>query len=271
MTDDQDQLPAWRERTERALPGALEQVVGLFPAHSPDLVRRAAVRGRRLRWVRRARVGGAAALLVIGGSLLAARGVAGGGDVVVRPAPAADAVPSPSSSGSPTPSPSSSPSPSLSSSLPAGYVSAQDQLAALLPKRGTVTEAQGAGGIAADRRLAPHPGQTEIGALLHYTDSQGTAGVLLMVQDTTPEAINLTCAGYPAEVCQKLRDGTVVRVERDGPDGKGQLRWSAAVFHPDGRDVTVVEVIDATADGGHPLALSPDEVRAAAVSPQWDK
>ncbi|GAA1952145.1 hypothetical protein [Kitasatospora viridis] len=271
MTDDQDQLPARLERTARSLPDGLEQVVELFPAHSPDLALRAAARGRRLRRVRQAWLGGALAVLVTGVGLLTAQAMDRDADGVVRPGPATGVTVAPSPTGPPTAPPTSPPtdSPAAPSASPLGYLPANEQLAALLPEHGTLSSPGGTGGLTPDHTLSSGPGGGTVMGWFDFTDAHGTATVQVTVVDDDPAFEMHSCAGWLASSCQKLGDGTVVLAYSNRSGDSAQRQWFANAIYSGGRSVLVSELVRSSTGGQ--LALSPVELRTLALSPQWKK
>ncbi|MFE9424961.1 hypothetical protein ACFYNO_18525 [Kitasatospora sp. NPDC006697] len=261
MTGSQDAVPPHLAHTARLLPDALEEAAGCFPTHRPDLVARAVTRGRRQRRVRQAQLSGVAALLLVGAGLLTVPGAADGGGAV-RPAPAAPPQVTPEP---PLPTPSPTPAPSTNQ---ADFVPTQQALAQLLPERGTVSGLEGFGGVRADHTpVTNNPGFT-VGGTLDFTDARGTTHVVFGVLDQHPEPALHNCKNWPAANCRTLADGTVVQEDLAPPDGTALYHWVVVAFHPDGREVRLLE---SAPDATHPLVLSPDEARAVVLNPEWGK
>ncbi|WP_280665602.1 MULTISPECIES: hypothetical protein [unclassified Kitasatospora] len=238
---------------ERLMADALDRAAGRFAPHSPDLVQRAALRGRHLRRVRRAQLSAAALVVAVGGT---AFGIAGLTDHdAVRPAPAATSV-------------SVAPSPS-------GLIS--DQLAALLPAGSTVRDPRDLGTfkdgqVAGGNRLGP-----EIMGMVDLADGHGSGTLALGLADLAPDQLQemrQACRPTATAVCETLPDGTVVLTQQVS-SGNGLVNWRVDAYRADGRKVDATE-FNAVLVQGPPakwseLPLTMDELRAIALNAHWEK
>lgn len=223
LTDQIDAFPDGPDAEfERRLPGALSGAAAAFPPHSPDLVSRAADRGRRLRRMRAVQVGAGATLALaaaVSGALVGtnALGAHGGSPQPVGPAS------SHGSSLAPDPSEPSVPS-----------VSAQDMMRTLesvLPRGGSVSNASGRG---------TEPGQEQASptAQLTYTDAQGsTSAVDIRISRMDPSipadqqiesCLPVEVRPYDTCTSTRLRDGSTLYTTKSftyPSSNSGQRRW----------------------------------------------
>jgi hypothetical protein len=259
-----DELDVTDEEFAARLPDALNATADRFPAPSADLVPSAVQRGRRLRLVRNAQVGGGAVLALAAlGGVLAGTGVLG-----AAPGVRHDVLPAASSA-----TPSAVPTPSAS-------VTEQDMirtLERLLPPGGTVSRAAGRGSAAAGVDGSPF-------AQLTYTDAHGgTSGIDIDIARPGPwNAQQDGC--LPVEV--RPYDQCAVRTLPDGatavedksytyPSGHtGQRRWTSDVWTVGGAHLSVEEFGGGGEKGSTSSAdpvLSLARLTAIADSLSWAK
>ncbi|MFJ3790830.1 hypothetical protein [Kitasatospora sp. NPDC090091] len=271
MTPDQTPPASADER----LHAALRQASRHFAPHSPDLVLRAAARGRRLRLVRRVQLGAAAAA-VAGVSVL--------GAVQLSPqtaAPAAPAGPVASATGTASNAPAptgtaagtTSPTASAPADLPTGGPRSgpiADQLAAFLPP-GPVSRATSHGSFT-DGRVTESADGNPAGGSLVYDDGSGAVTIDVLLLDAKSDA----GTGNPSQLFHDvLPDGTVVAGEKTLLPSGYQL-WQVSSVRPDGRYVAVSEVNTDQRLSATPIRptraeppLSLDRLKAIALSPHW--
>ncbi|MGW4648327.1 hypothetical protein [Kitasatospora sp. NPDC004289] len=293
--------PRGRARTDRTETGtvhhdqqpdvplhdALGVAVGGFAPHSRDLVHRAAARGRRLRRLRRAQLGLAAAVLI---------GASGFGLSTLGPAAGPAPVPPAASSAAP-PSPSAVPTPSSSTSPPivpptilapsyrpggtdrTGPV--DHQLAAMLPPRGSISGGLRAGQFTEGRLTLPDGGAAapsarppgtdrEVTGSLLFDDGHGPVTVAVTLIDLTPQEVTgPRCENGQYVSCAIRPDGTRVTTGREKDPGR-ETRWSVTAVRPDGRGVRVVQ-FNYTDLSRTAMAISFDEMTAIALDPHWAK
>ncbi|MFJ1707252.1 hypothetical protein [Kitasatospora sp. NPDC088346] len=253
------------EQPQHGLHDAMSVAVERFGRHGPDLVARAAVRGRRLRRVRRMQLGAVAVLAV---------GAAGLGINQLAPRTAAPVGPAtaPASAGA-TPSPAFTP-PVVSRSGPVA-----GQLAAMLPTRGSTTVAHSLGEFT-DGRVGATPGhEPRVDVSLLYDDGHGRVALALNVHDITPAVLaGRTCGPVPGRTCEVLPDGTQVETERPQAGSAGSGGWTAIAIRPDGRFVQLTEFdTDQLAEIPRgpatrtDAALTVEELKAVVLSPHWNR
>jgi hypothetical protein len=258
-----EELAGGDERFGSRLSGALGAAAESFPPAAPDLVRRAAVRGRRMRRVRAAQVAGAAAVTVS----LAAVGIgvgagafAGGGG------------------------PSGPAGPAVSGARRAGPAVSDAEMAAtlekLMPQRGSVTGASGRG-------TPSPPGSRPLTARLTYAEGHGISGVDVSVARPAPGFADqdpgsgpcLPIEVRPYGVCttKTLRSGSTLSLIKSfsNPNSTaGRKAWSAVLTTPGDAQITVEEYGGGgekeTASNVTPL-LSAGELSAVATSTKSDK
>ncbi|MFB8239027.1 hypothetical protein ACFC58_21015 [Kitasatospora purpeofusca] len=259
------------QQSGRRLHEAMQQTSDAFGRHRADLVLRAAVRGRRLRLVRRARIAALAAA-VAGAAVLGAAQLSPG----AAPAPPPAVTPTPTPTAAPTATPAPAPTRLPSAAPPvggprSGPISAQ--LAAFLSP-GTSTRVSSNGAFE-DGRVTLSQAGTASGSVL-YDDGRGRASVGVTLADIdrrTP-----TCDPGPWLFCDILADGTAVKAEQTRLTS-GYLLWSVYVLHPDGRKITVNEFntdrIPENATTASPTRAEPpltiDQLQAIALSPHWSR
>ncbi|GAA2134779.1 hypothetical protein GCM10009760_12430 [Kitasatospora kazusensis] len=244
------------EQFGQAMPEAMDHAARQFAPHSPDLVQRATLRGRRLRRTRRAQLG-AVTVIALGGTVL------GLNQLTPATSPTSGR---PSAPPSPTYRP-----PVYSPPTVPRSGSLYEQFAALLPERGHSTEVESSGSFT-DGRLSGI-----VRSRLVFYDGHGGTTVTLNVKDPDPlaPASPLDCPPV-GEECGTLPDGTQVVAGRFTP-GNGLVKAGVQVLRPDGRLVDILEynTDDLIVGGGNlPLAepaLSLDELTAVALSPHWEK
>ncbi|WP_405019729.1 hypothetical protein OHV05_25545 [Kitasatospora sp. NBC_00070] len=259
-------------QSDHELHDALGLAVRGFSPHSPDLVQRAAGRGRHLRRVRQAQLAFAAVLLT---------GTAGLGlsqfGPQTGPAPAPPAT-SPTVSPSPAPRSHLSPAPSYQPTAAARKGPVSRQLLALLPARLTATSTVGTSqGEFTDGRVAepatgsrPQEGMSRSanGVVRLFGDEQEGSHVQISIADlASPELRTKECKSDQDE-CATLADGTLVFTQQ--ATDPGQARWSVTTLRPDGRWVTVVQY-DYSDRSRAERTLTLDELTAIAASPHWSR
>ncbi|MEU6596055.1 hypothetical protein [Streptomyces flaveolus] len=252
-------------RLARAMSGAAEQ----FPPHSADLVRRSVARGRRMRLVRAAQVGAAAAVFAVvaaGGTLAGTAAFGGGGGTSGQSradGPAHSTV--------------------RSASRPPAAVSGEEMvrtLRSLLPPGGTVSAASGRGSEGGGTAVWP-------AAKLTYSTADGSTGIDISVARLDPG----TSAGQagqggclpvevrPYDTCttRKLPGGAVLTTTKSFTypnSDTGQKRWYVVLTTPGGAELTVQEFggggEKGSADGADPL-LSIAQLTSIVRSPAWNK
>ncbi|WP_126636625.1 hypothetical protein [Embleya hyalina] len=216
---------------EQALPGALNAVVDTFPAYDPEVIPRGVARGKRIRRVRRIRIGAAACAMAVT--------VVGVGVVLDR-AMETDA------------------SAASRRTLPDGEgpsawpVTGNQMIAALeslLPAKGKVSEVSG-GGSQLTPQDPPLIGRNPFAQLV-YTDSGGSSGIRVMLArpaPDSPESRIADCGAVderrPYDECTTHRqpDGSKLSVAKTvkGMSGApGQRHWRVILDRPDGGRVSV--------------------------------
>ncbi|WP_406297733.1 hypothetical protein OG948_19330 [Embleya sp. NBC_00888] len=220
------QVPDPDRDFERDLPGALSTLADTFPEHDPEVISRGLARGRRLRRVRRLRIGAAAcamAVAVVGGGVALDRSLAADGSPASRRTlPDAD--------------------------LPTGWPVTGNQmisvLTSLLPAKGEVSDALGTGSQLMPKdppMIAKNPT-----AQLVYRDGTGATGVRVKLSrpaPNTPDARLTDCGAVdgrkPYDECKatKRPDGSKLTVAKTHLDAWGEERqkhWRVILDRPDG-------------------------------------
>ncbi|MFB7616988.1 hypothetical protein [Kitasatospora sp. NPDC056181] len=260
------------QQSDRRLRDAMQYTSDAFGPHRPDLVRRAAARGRRLRLVRRVQIGTAAAA-VAGAAAL------GASQLPLRAAPAPPAAVTTAPTATPTATAAPTPTRSPSAAPPVGGprtgpVSAQ--LAEFLPP-GSTTRVLSTGSFE-DGRLATSAGGTSVadGQVL-YDDGKGRASVAVKVMDT-PQSTSRSCEQAVKPLfCDVLPDGTVVKAEKLSLVN-GQVAWVVTATRPDLRRVEAAafntDQLPVTAANRPTRAEPPltiDQLQGIALSPHWNR
>ncbi|WP_457034326.1 hypothetical protein [Kitasatospora sp. P5_F3] len=253
--------------------GELHDALGLvtegFAPPGPDLVLRAAARGRKLRRTRRSQWAVAAVLVV---------GTAGLGlgrfTVAAGPAPTPPAA-SPTVSAPATPA--RSPAPTYRPAIVPRTGPLAEQLAALLPSRGTVTVGTSDGGFT-DGKLSTRAGKAvEARAGLVFTDGPkaGAVSIELAVPVDLPDRARMCVSDQllPPQTCAYLADGSTVVTSMDTVGSTGPaLRWSVTAVRSDSRVVSVTQYNrESTTEPGHysEMPLTLDEMTGLALSSHW--
>ncbi|MEW2285129.1 hypothetical protein [Streptomyces sp. NPDC047841] len=254
------------EDLERRLARAMTGAAETFPPHSPDLVRRSVVRGRRMRLVRATQVAAATAAfaaVAAGGALLGTDALGGTPGRPTAGGPAHSTVRSPSRA-------------------PAS-VSGEEMvrtLKSLLPPGGTVSAASGRGSAGDGPAVWPT-------AELTYSTANGSSGIDVSVARLDPGTTAGQGSGdgcLPVEVrpydkcaTRKLPGGAVLTTTESftyPSSDTGQKRWYVVLTTPAGAQVTVQEFgggsEKGSADGGDPL-LSIAQLTSIVRSPAWNK
>ncbi|WP_457034415.1 hypothetical protein [Kitasatospora sp. P5_F3] len=244
------------QQSDHELHDAFDLTAQGFSPHSPDLVHRAAVRGRRLRRIRQAQLAVAAVLVV---------GTTGLGLSRLGPAAAPGPLPPAAMSTSPGPVPS-SPAP----------VTPTDSAQLLELLRGKLPSGLQLG---APYRVDPG-GQWPSGepsrvlaAGFALTKGSGRGGVGITFSRTSL----LSTTNCPKPTCTAARqpDGTKLTV-RQLTDPSGLQNWSAVLEWPDGAEVMVSASNDPGKDGEdgtRPYTNAPllglPELSAIVLDPAW--
>ncbi|GAA4877417.1 hypothetical protein GCM10023235_66720 [Kitasatospora terrestris] len=244
------------QQSDHELHDAFDLAVRGFSPHSPDLVHRAAVRGRRLRRIRQAQLAVAAVLVV---------GTAGLGLSRLGPAAAPGPLPPAAMSTSPGPVPS-----STAPVAPTDSAQLLDLLRGKLP-----SDLQ----LSAPFRVDPG-GQWPSGepskvlaAGFALTKGSGRGGVGITFSRTSL----LSTAKCTKPTCTATRqpDGTTLMV-RQLADASGLQTWSAVLEWPDGSQVMVTASNNPGGDGEdgtRPYTNAPllglSELSAIALDPAW--
>ncbi|MGW2709147.1 hypothetical protein ACWC4J_09160 [Streptomyces sp. NPDC001356] len=257
------------EDLERRLARAMTGAAETFPPHSPDLVRRSVVRGRRMRLVRATQVAAATAAFAVvaaGGTLLGTDVLGGRGGTPGRPTaggPAHSTVRSPSRA-----------------PVPVSGAEMVRTLTSLLPPGGTVSAASGRGSEEGGPAVWPT-------ARLTYSTANGSSGIDVSVARLDPGTTADQGSGdgcLPVEVrpydkcaTRKLPGGALLTTTESftyPSSDTGQKRWYAVLTTPAGAQLTVQEFggggEKGSADGADPL-LSIAQLTSIVRSPAWNK
>lgn len=252
------------EQPHHGLHDAMSQAAERFGPHGPDLVARAAVRGRRLRRIRHVRLGAVAVLAV---------GVAGLGVNQLAPRAAAPAGPvTASATATAAPSPEFTP-PVVPRSGPVAA-----QLVAMLPTRGSTTVVDSSGEFTDGRVIGPPDRERRVDVSLVYDDGHGRVAMALNVHDVSQAVLaGRTCGPVPGRTCEVLADGTQVETERPQAGSARGGAWTAIAIRPDGRFVQLIEFDTDDLSGitrgpatRTDAALSVEELKAVVLSTHWN-
>lgn len=257
---------------EQALPGALNAVVDTFPAYDPEVIARGVARGKRIRRVRRIRIGAAAcamAVTVVGVGVVLDRALETDASAASRPTLPDGDMPS------------------------AGPVTGNQMIAvleSLLPAKGKVSEVSG-GGTQLTPQDPPLISRNPFAQLV-YTDSGGSTGIRVMLTrpvPDSPESRMADCGAaderQPYDECigHRQPDGsklTVAKTDGDGSGEPGQRHWRVILDRPDGGRVWLDafaggardQRIDTNAGGvgvGRDPRLTVDQLTKIVTDPRW--
>lgn len=258
------------EQFEERLPGALTGAADAFPPAHPDLARRAAVRGRRLKRARVVQVTGAAAVVLSLVGLGAYTGLgSGGGSTPASVDPAGTSRPT--ASGLPA-----------RGATPALSVSDADMVKTFkstLPKGGSVTKASGHGSSAGDGQAFT--------AKLTYTAARGSSVIdlsLVRLAPNRPKGQNGQAGCLPVEVrpydvctTRTLPDGSSVSTTKSYTypnSSTGQRRWYAVRTTQDGAQLYAEEFgrggEKESTSNAEPV-LTMDQLTAVVASAKWQR